>query len=351
MALQGSILLRKLKTGQTAQVSISTTRQLFQLYTKTEDETTCVPDWSENNVECSVNVVGTGVAVSTVTWYINDTPCTSMSQCTVSSNVLTIKDNLVETLNYISGTLKAVVSLKDASGNDVSVTKTEPIRIQQATTNGYIVMIDANRTWVDGSNNATLTASVYNNMSLQTIGGDLAVKWFAGNASTKSVGETSTLEVSPSMVNGSQLFVCRAYAKDTEVDAEGVTIIDNSDEYHISSDVTMYTSSSDASGSTQENATSVNVGEEYTLAKVAFKVLDKSGNTITASDWKCRKYHADTMKIISGSSSSATYTSDTDTDSYTEENTIIVYDCDYISSSGSGNHQTEVICDAECSVG
>lgn len=350
--VQGSILLRKLRTGQTAQVSISTTKQLFQLYSTTESGTTCVPDFGDNNVKCSVNVVGTGVEVVSVEWRINGTAATAISGCSVSSNVLTIATNLAALLGYTSGTLTANVTLRDtASQTETVVTKTEPIRIQQATSSGYIVMIDATQTWVDGSHNATLTATVYNNGSEQTIGqGGLTVKWFAGNATTTNKGTSKTLTVTPDDVNGAQLFVCRAYSGGDEVDAEGVTVIDNSDEYHIACDATQYTSSTDTTGSTQGNVTSVNVDDGTYSTKAAFKVLDTNGNEVTATGWKCRKMHADTMKYISGSSASATSTADTDTDNATDGNTITVYDGDYTSSAG-GNHLTEVICDAECTVG
>lgn len=358
--VSGSVLLRKLKTGQTAQVRISTTKQLFQLYTYNEATKTYSfgdTDWSKsaNAPQCSVEVTGSGLTVSSVLWYINDTLATSLTGCSVSGNTLTIQRNVAADLGYTSGTLKATFKVTDATGNTYDVEKTEEIRVQQATDSGFVVMISANPTSLNDSvRSLVLTATVYQGTSEQTINGTktsgLYVEWFKGNTtSTGTSGATYT--VGGDDVNGAQLFVAKAYVGGTWVDSEGYTVTDGADPYYIVANVTQYATASSTSGTTQQCATSVNVEATNAVSTVTFKAMRKSDNTeVSATNWKCRKYHADTMKYISGSSSSASYTSDTTTDNAVSASSVSVYDGDYISNSGGSNHTVEVIVEAECEI-
>jgi len=359
--VSGSVLLRKLKTGQTAQVRIATTKQLFQLYTydaATKQYSFGDTDWTDaaNAPQCSIEVTGGGLTVSGVLWYIGSQLASSLDGCEVSGNKLTIKRNVAADLGYSSGTLKATFTVTDAAGNDYSVEKTEEIRVQQAVGSGYVVMVSANPASLNDSvRSLTLTATVYRGTGAQAVNGTstsgLYVAWFLGNTATTEKAHGTTCTVNGDDVDGSQLVVAKAYVDGTWTDSEGYVVVDSADPYYITADVTQYATASSTSGTTQKCATSVNVEATNAVAKVAFRAMRKSDNSeVGASGWKVRKYHADTMKYISGSSSSASYTGDTDSDNAASGSEISVYDGDYISNSGGANHQTEVICDAECTV-
>lgn len=368
-SVQGSVTLRKLRTGATATITLSSTMQLFQLYTiNASNQIVCVPDWSGSNSHpvVTVNAVSSQgtVTIIDVDWEINGTPATSISGITesVSSGVysLSINTNLVSQLNRNSGTLTARITFKDESGHESTVEKSETIRVQQAVSDGYTVMINANRTWVDGSNNATLTAVCYQGTSQVTTG--ITFKWFdTTDTSAANIGTGATLTVNPSMVNGSQLFVCRAYdGNNQEVDAEGVNIVDNSDTYVICATAQQYKGAT-AMGSSQANVTSVNVASDNTKTTITYKVTNQSGVAYsgTPSSWVIKKYHADTMKLI-GEVAGAGYTNDTTTEStYNKVSvsnqasaSIDVLDADYVSV-GNGTvaaHDTEVIATAQATL-
>lgn len=360
--VSGSVLLRKLKTGQTAQVRIATTKQLFQLYTynaATKAYNFGDTDWTKaaNAPKCSIEVTGEGLAVSDVVWYIGSQVASNLSGCAVSGGVLTIGRNVAADFGYSSGTLKAKFTVTDASGNAYDMEKTEEIRVQQASDSGWNVMISANPASLNDSvRELTLTATVFQGVSANTIAGTktsgVYVEWFKGNAATTASGSGATFTVNGDNVDGAQLFIAKAYVDGTWVDSEGYSVVDSADPYYITADATQYTSASDTSGTTQKCVTSVNVDATNVKTVVTFRVVRKSDNSnVSASNWKTYKYHADTMNYITGSSSSASYTGDSTTvQTASTSDSVSVYDGDYISNSGGANHQTEVIVEAECTI-
>lgn len=358
-SVQGSVTLRKLRSGATATVSLSSTKQLFQLYSiGANNNVICAPNWSTaaNAPVVSVNIVSSqgNLTVWSVVWEINGVLATSIdSGITLQGNSLKINANLVEALNYTSGTLTATIMFKDDSGNLQTVIKSETIRVQQAVESGYNLMINANRTWVDSSNNARLDVVAY--LGTQEATSNLTYKWFKSTASDAASISTDTyLNVTPDMIDGSQLFICRGYSDDGEVDAESVNIVDNSDTFVLQATATQYKGGS-VSGDGQENVTSVNVGSDNEKTVVTYKVMTRSGGSYSGvpKSWSVSKMHADTMKLIK-QVSGQDYTQDTETVDYnyntqTANNvatvSINVLDADYVSV-GNGTvakHDTEVI--------
>lgn len=355
--LQGSVTLRKLRTGQTAQIVLSCTKQLFQLYMEENGKITVAPDWEDtpaNRPKCSVKVNSSNskLTITDVTWKINGTTVDSSIGTTDSSDFsLTIIKNLVEKLNKVSGTLTAVVSFVDANGNQQTVEKSEPIRIQRAVDSTYYVMVNASTTTVDAGTSAVLTAQAFHGIKEYTIdGSSLKIKWFKGVTSTtelsSNIGNSATgkgdqLTVGADDVAGSTLFVARLYNNSNEeLDAEGVRITDASDTYRIMATATPYISN--VAQTPQKNFTKYDASEEMGKVLVTFAVVDSEGTayTGTVSSWEVQKFHSSSLKLIGGSSASNAdgYTTDTDEEDPSSDggsgntsssNQIMIYDCDY----------------------
>lgn len=364
--VQGSVTLRKLRTGQTAQVVINVTKQLFQLYeVNANGKMTVAPDWTQasNQPVCTVKVTGDRVTVESVAWEVNGVSADKYGS--VSDGALTITQNLVEPLGRTNGTLTARIKLKDSAGQEYEIEKSEAIRIQQSVENGYFVRIDASTNVVDESTKAVLTCSLYLGTTKQDIDGtNLKVKWYKGNTSTTAITGSAvtnsdsthkgdTLTVTADDVSGMQLFVARAYnANNEELDAESVNVTDASDQYRLAADITP--KNGGVAQTTQKNATRADIDEDCDSCTVAFRVVNSDGTAYagTSKNWKTQKFHAETAKLIGGSSSTATSTTDTDTEETANTvatNTISVYDGDYILKDGNENERmTEVIVTATC---
>lgn len=371
-SVQGSVTLRKLRTGATATISLSSTKQLFQLYTESAGAVSYAPDWSVSGNEpvVTVNAVTSGgsLTITNVVWRINNTLASTITGITSSSSggvwSLTIKTNLAQSsiLNFNSGTLSAEITFTDDSGATQTVTKTEVIRVQKAVQGGYNVMINCSKAYVDNttstSNPTTLSAVIYDGVTQITnpAASNITFYWLksttaAIEASTPT-GETYDI-TNPDEINGSQLYICRALdGSNNELDAEGIMIIDNSDPYFISASVQQKKGGS-VSGPAQDNVTSVNVASDNDTTEVTFSVMNNNGTSYGSPVylWTLEKMHADTMALI-GKVDGASYTTDTatvdtsyntKTFSNTQSATISVLDADYVSNSGGANHDTEVI--------
>lgn len=327
-SVQGSVTLRKMRTGATASISLSTSKQLFQLYKETDGEAVFTPDWTvtANQPKITVNASSSGgseIYIDTVLWKINNQSVTSLLSSgeyeirADSEFSLKIKANLArqDLLNFNSGTLTAEVTFHDGAENHYSVTKSETIRVQQMAEDGYYVFIDASRGYVDKDDvqpNVTLTAYCIQNGNPVSDG--ITFKWYNSTSTASNLGTQNTLTVKPDMVNGSQLFICRAYnGNDIEVDAEGVTIIDRSDPCYIRADAQQYKGGSSAGITAQNNVTGVDVGEQNEKTRVTFSVVNPDGSAYgNAKAWTAQKLHAASLKLI-GEVSGASYTTDTDT--------------------------------------
>jgi len=360
---QGTITLRKLRNGSTSAVTLNVDKQLLQLVAINDatGNATVAPDWTvaANQPTITPMLVGgaTGMTLSDIRWYYNgDTYIGNVASGSINSNFrinangsLTIIGNLASKDNLFTDTVTMKAEVTDTTGiTSGNIEKSIDIPIQRASTSGYTVLIDSTSTVLgttsSGSvvNSATLTAKVLQGVTDVT--DSVTVKFFNGlSDSTGTTGKTLT--VSRSDVNGSQLYIARAFVGSTEVDAEGITILDSSDEYQVVTDVTDGVNS-------QNNVTTYNVPESTALITVTGRA-QRNGADITASSWVTSKVHADTQKLIAEVDGQSAFTTDTTVaNSYntTSTNTITVLDKDYINTSSGSKKRAEVFVIAQAEI-
>ncbi len=365
-SVQGSVTLRKLRSGSTVAVSIWTSQQLFQTY-EAGNVSNVGPTWSTANpVKCQVIVNGTALNTG-VQWYINNNEVTGIEGggFDVADGELTIKRNLVDLLKYQNGTLKAVFTLDGAS-----MTKTADITIMQVTGSQYNVILSANNGGVvDADTTCTITASVI--LGTKTLdetttpkASELFYTWSSADndqtVSSQSGKGKKTCNVTAAMVDGVELYFCSVKASDAVdvLDTGAIAITDNSDPYRLKATIT------DANTTAgHDNQTLYDVPEAVTSVKVKFSVVKSDDTAAPASvtngaTWLIKKYHSDTMNLITGSSGTATSTGGStvgDASSKSATDTITVYDCDYLSSEKpagvtASTHNTNVIVQADCTL-
>lgn len=374
-SVQGSVTLRKLRSGSTVGVSIWTSQQLFQTYVA-GDYDTIAPDWSkEPYLTCKVIVNGAPYE-GTVEWQINGTPVTSMEKINVvvDNGTLTIKSNLARALDYKNGTLKAVFKL-----DQTSMTKTTDITIMQVTDSQFNVLLSAdNGGVVDKTKDCLITARVLKGAKEITEANaelkpsQLYYKWWSAD-NDKAVSDQSgkgktTCKVTSGMVDGMELYFCSISQTDggEVLDTSAIAITDNSDPYRLSASV------SESTEKKVDNQTLYDVPESASSVKVEFKLINSDGTDVSATEkgkytieWESVKYHSDTMNYIEGSSATQTLpasnpkttggstTKVEGSYSNLENGVIYVHDCDYVSTEkpegvNASPHNTNVIVQADC---
>lgn len=377
-AVQGSVTLRKMKSGATASISLSSDRQLFQLYMKnTAGGYDFAPAWSQsaNAPTIKVNAAtssGSQIIITDVQWKINgqlvSTFLTSNEyEITAGPDfTLKIKANIAgqNRLNFNSGTLLAEITFKDGiDGTPQRVDKTEIIRVQEASESGYTVFLHTNnKDYVDADattpvdRNTTIYAECLYGLADAT--DDVTFYWLksVGEAVTPSTTPSGKIyNVTPDDVDGTQLFVCRAFAGGSEVDAEAILIRDIGDPLQIRASAQQKNGST-YSGNVQNNVSTVDVAESNDSTEITFEVVKKDGTApgVTPTAWKVQKSHAGTdgliKRVYDSNSVQQDYTmdaaSESDDSPYHTITTgsaasaaITVYDVDFYTSgsSASGN--------------
>jgi hypothetical protein len=240
----------------------------------------------------------------------------------------------------------------DSSGNNQgTVEKSIDVPIQRASSNGYTVLINAERTAIDATNPSTvLTAklllgateqSSFTNFKWYKLGSDAQ-----GNITYTQVGTNSaTLTVTRDDVTGSQMYLCKAYSTgNVELDAQSITIADVADGYDIYFTTVQGTD-------TQNNIQKFfNVSASAASVTVKPKLSVNGTEKATGVSWTLEKVHGDTQKLIAEISEDTEKTTDTDTaNSYNtvsnvsqESAAITVFDKDYVSLVETSKRQVEV---------
>ena len=172
-----------------------------------------------------------------------------------------------------------------------------------------MVMIDTTSTTISSDNpTTTLTAKIL--QGAQEITGFTNYKWYAGLNGTV-IGTGKNLQVTRDMVEGYQVFICKAFSSgNAELDAESVTIYDESDNYN------MYCT---ASSSVE---TVDNISKSYSVpanASSCTMTPHLSVNNIekTGISWVLTKVHGDTKRPIIEIDGNSDATSDSDSDTNT----------------------------------
>jgi hypothetical protein len=353
----GSLTLYKLRNGNTTGVALSVDKALSQIVALDPDGnvSSISPDWSVASNQPTITAVPlAGLALSDINWYYNGTLITSAdSRFLLNSNgTLRIIANLASASNLFTDTIKMTAFSMDSSGNNQgTVEKSIDVPIQRASSNGYTVLINAERTAIDATNPSTvLTAklllgateqSSFTNFKWYKLGSDAQ-----GNITYTQVGTNSaTLTVTRDDVIGSQMYLCKAYSTgNVELDAQSITIADVADGYDIYFTTVQGTD-------TQNNIQKFfNVSASAASVTVKPKLSVNGTEKATGVSWTLEKVHGDTQKLIAEISEDTEKTTDTDTaNSYNtvsnvsqESAAITVFDKDYVSLVGTSKRQVEV---------
>jgi len=353
----GFLTLYKLRNGNTAAASLSNDKQLMQVVSLDPDGnvSSISFDWSIPSNQPTITPVGSaGYTLSDINWYYNGDLITSANPKFLlnANGSLKIVANLASASNLFTDTIKMIAVAMDPAGNNQgTVEKSIDIQIQRASSNGYTVLINAERTVLDATNPSTvLSAKLLLGATEQN--GFTNFKWYKigsdalGNITYTQVGTNSaTLTVTRDDVTGSQMYLCKAFSTgNVELDSGSITIADVADGYDI-----YFTC---INGSETQN----NVQKFFNVPASATSVIVKphiSVNSVelsTGASWSLEKVHGDTQKLIAEIAGDSTETTDTETantyNSVTnvsqESVSITVYDKDYISLVGISKRQVEV---------
>lgn len=292
ISAQGSLTLRKIRTGSTLSVVLSVNALLTQFVQEDGDVVTVSPDWTapanQPTITPKVNVSGGGtVTLSDHDWYYNGTLIVSADErfeINASTGALKIKKNIASKENINTDTL-TYKGAADVNGSIVNIEKSIEIEIRKAGQNEYTGEIYSKAGTVLDSSTSTVTleTKLYLGANISTT---YTVKWYSDETYLEG-NDGLTLDVTRSMVNGSKLFIAEFITNNTVVDRASITIVDVLDDYSV-------LLSSDVGNSLTDDIAS---------ATVTATVL-KNNNVYTPSSavWQLRKLYADDLTPIGQSS-------------------------------------------------
>jgi hypothetical protein len=353
------LTLFKLRSGNEGSAFISCDKQLFQVVTMNaegNDTTAIVPDWTQTSNQPTITLtLGKGCTATDLKWYYNGSEIVFPSSTFQKSSdglQLKIVNNLASKDNLFTDNIKVTGELLDSEGQDSGkIEKSVDIPIYKASSNGWMVYINGGKTLSFSVNSTTLTAGIMNGgTKVDTFTNYV---WYAANDLETQLGTGKTLNVTRSMVNGYQTFICKAFEGGTELDAESITIFDESDDI-----VIRYSVSNSDSTSLDNVEDSYHVPANASSCTVTPHVIvngtEKTEKASSAAYlWKLTKVHANTQKkigVISGNDDATTDVESEDSYNTTTSGTITVYDKDYVSIVGSTKLKVEVGIDTECNV-
>lgn len=317
----GGFSLYRLRNGKSAYVAIGCDKQLVQVVALDGDGnvSAIAPDWTTpaegtNNNQPTISLqIATGMKATDLQWYYNNQLIIfPSSKFSISADLLSLKiiSNLASKDNLFTDTISVKGKLLDSAGYYAGdIDKSMDIPIYKASANGYMVLIDATSTTIS-SDNPTTTLTAKTLQGAQEIVGFTNYKWYSGLNGTV-IGTGKTLSVNRDMVNGYQVFICKAFSSgNVELDAESVTIYDASDNINIYYSVA-------SSVETMDNLTSsytipANAGSCTVTPHLFLNNVEKTGVS-----WTMTKLHGDTKRPIVEIDGNTDATSDSDSDTST----------------------------------
>lgn len=349
----GGFSFFKLRNGKSAYVAISYDKQLAQVVALDGDGnvSAIAPDWTTPTEGTNSNQpiislkIATGMVATDLQWYYNNQLIVfPSSKFSVSGDLLSLKitSNLASKDNLFTDTVSVKGKLLDSSGYYAGdIDKSVEIPIYKASANGYMVMIDTTSTTISSdSPTTTLTAKIL--QGTQEVTGFTNYKWYAGLNGTV-IGTGKTLQVTRDMVTGYQVFICKAFSSgNAELDAESVTIYDESDNYNMT--CTASSSVETVANITKSYSVPANASSCTMTPHLSINNVEKT----TGVSWTLTKVHGDTkrpiIEINGNSDATSDSDSDTNTNSYntTTSGSIILNEKDYNSIVGSKKSTVEV---------
>lgn len=250
---QGSITIKRLRTGSSILLTINKSKDLYQGVDATSG--TVYPDWETEANQPTLTPVATctrGQAVSLwgFKWYhdgeqLSFDPTSGLTgdgkfYRNPATGALTIKGNLASLNNKGNDVLRFECTAT-VSGSEYVITKEEVVQIQAVGSSSYVGRILATTEQLTADAlTATLSTSLYlSSISVPTY----YTKWFkdsvlltATSGTAEITSATKSIAIGRSDIDGTQLFICEFYtdaARTQLVYRAGIRIIDSQDEHQI----------------------------------------------------------------------------------------------------------------------
>lgn len=300
---QGSIVLRKIRTGNTLSITLSANAMLVQFANKIGDEVIITPNWgvaANQPIITPIVAVSGGaiVRLSDHAWYYNGTLIADSDDrfdMMINGSIKIIK-NLASASNLFTDTLM-YRGMANVANVMTSIEKSIDIEIRQVgVTESYGEIFSRQGNTLS----AELSQLTLDTMLMQGDGmvSNYIAKWYK-DSDYLTGKDGKSLVVNRSDVNGTQLYIAAFYIGEKEVDRGSFVAIDNTDEI----DIVL----SPSHGTTVPD----HVSESTVTASVRVNgvVSNPPGAT-----WATQKRHSDDLSLISE----------------VESNVITVHDDDYI---------------------
>jgi len=235
----GTCTITRLRTGDSIYITFNVTGSTCIFY----DDNGLVTKYSASNLVVTPNITsqkGLSVTINSVSWKINsDTTITAYGTSNANTGVLTISKDFAskDTPKSYVCTMTANITV---NGYTQTVSKSFEITMAKVASNSYWGIAKTTRSQLDSTNStATLTHELTLGGTAVTFGtgsGKYQVKWFKNGVEFKSgSNNVASLEITRGDVDGAAFFSCKFYVDggSTEVEADGLTIIDLDDELKV----------------------------------------------------------------------------------------------------------------------
>jgi hypothetical protein len=299
---QGSITIRRLRNGDSLFISFDSNN--VDLYQGVDTESGAIfPDWTvtANQPIRTPRVSssrGYAVTLSLQKWYragqeisfsVNGgdgwwADATGTFKMQVDTGALKICKNLAnrDSVGNVNLKWSAVATV---AGSDQTISKDLDVRIGNMGASSYVGTLLAESEQISSLNTST-TLSTSLRLGTEAVA-NYHTKWFKDNEQLTDFAGQKTLEVTRSMVDGIQLFICEFYKTISDVSPiyrAGIRIIDVSDEFQINFTVT--------SGNEVDTGTDVTV--VASIMNMTTKTVVPSGD----ADWTLTLLNNSTLETI-----------------------------------------------------
>lgn len=278
-SITGMVSIHRLRTGATVQLYLSVDKGLYQLV---NSDGSCVPNWAETANQPTITPQVMGATMSDPHWY-KDMPAgtaesqrsqyevTSGSGYSITNGALRFLKSPVDKTDIHNITYTFICKVT-TGGTTETIQRSITVVCRQGGENSYWGHINADGGTTLGAiivggttqdrNSTTLKPSLWlGSTDLDESGTPYTVEWYktaggAGGADLRITSSMTTeanglqldgknLIVSRKGVDGMAHFECHFLVNGNEVEAEGIQIADNADEYFVSiaGDKNVYTGS------------------------------------------------------------------------------------------------------------
>jgi hypothetical protein len=252
---QGSIIIKRLRTGDSIFISLTSDKALYQGIDTTTG--TVSPDWSvaANQPTITPNITTArnatvNIVAGTIVWKYIGTAlsfdasgnCTttgyeSKFQLNTSTGALKIIGNLASLTNDGDDSLEFNCTVR-VNGVEYNVTRDINVRIQKISASSYVGLINTTAGTILSSSQTSTKLQMnlqYGTTFVQTF----YVKLYKDNQLLQTITASNGVAeytVNSSIVDGSQLFIAEFLINSTDTNVaarSGITIMDNADQYTI----------------------------------------------------------------------------------------------------------------------